>query len=304
MSRVQRPKSEGDNSVVPPRELVARASLVIHAPRASAWQRLLAPETITRILPVTEVVLPWRGGEPFKWSFTLEGRASTVEGRVHQLLEERLLVYEYLDPHSRDVHGANDNVHRVTIELRDAGPYGDATQIEVTQDGNLTEMAKAHAAGGWRLALNNLKWLSKNARSPLARREALGPRWVVPRLPKPSSGVASLSAPGPDCRGLKKKRNPTQLRIGAGESSCVGNCCRRTQPREDPMPESTEDALYAIRRALSAQDQQFAAFVEAFSELSPDTRLDVSPAVLEAIEATTVVPHVRTPTPTLNALRG
>lgn len=70
------------------------------------------------------------------------------------------------------------------------------------------------------------------------------------------------------------------------------------------MPESTEDALYAIRRALSAQDQQFAAFVEAFSELSPDTRLDVSPAVLEAIEATTVVPHVRTPTPTLNALRG
>jgi uncharacterized protein YndB with AHSA1/START domain len=134
---------------------VAHASVVIRAPRSAVWRALLAPETIPKIMPVTEVVAPWRRGEPFVWVLELAGRASRVEGRVHRVADERLLEYEYADPHSRDVLGV-DNVHRVTIELS-----GDAddTRVAVVQDANLSEAARAHAEGGWRLALNHLKGL-------------------------------------------------------------------------------------------------------------------------------------------------
>lgn len=46
-------------------ELVACASVIIRASRSSVWRALLAPETITQIMPVNEVIAPWRLGERF-----------------------------------------------------------------------------------------------------------------------------------------------------------------------------------------------------------------------------------------------
>jgi len=136
-------------------DLVARASVVIRAPRRAVWSALLAPATIPEILPVSEVVQGWRLGEPFVWVFSLGDIESRVEGRVVAVVEERLLEYEYVDPHARVVQGTH-NVHRVTIELSDDDL---ATRVSVVQDANLSLEAQAHAEGGWRLALNNLRTL-------------------------------------------------------------------------------------------------------------------------------------------------
>ena len=106
-------------------------------------------------MPVAEVIAGFAPGEPFVWVFKLAGRESRVWGHVHRLEHERLLEYEYGDPHSRDVLGVVD-VHRVIIELSRAGAD---THVAVSQDANRSPAAAAHAAGGWRLALNNLKWL-------------------------------------------------------------------------------------------------------------------------------------------------
>ncbi|MBX3213834.1 MAG: SRPBCC domain-containing protein [Labilithrix sp.] len=136
-------------------DLVARAAVVIGAPRRTVWGALMAPETIPRIMLVSTVIAPWALGERFVWTFTLGGKGSRVEGYVHRVEDGELLEYDFGDPHSRDVLGV-DNVHRVVIALADdAGK----TRVSVTQDANLSEAARAHAEGGWRLALNNLKGL-------------------------------------------------------------------------------------------------------------------------------------------------
>ncbi|NUP11864.1 MAG: SRPBCC domain-containing protein [Polyangiaceae bacterium] len=141
--------------------LVARASVVIAASRAVVWGVLMSPETIPLIMPVTAVIAPWQPGQRFVWAFKLGPRESRVEGVVHRVEDERLLEYEYQDPHSRDVLGIQ-NAHRVTLELFDDG---DGTRLDVVQDANVSKAAQAHAEGGWRLALNNLKGLVEQSRS-------------------------------------------------------------------------------------------------------------------------------------------
>jgi uncharacterized protein YndB with AHSA1/START domain len=137
-------------------DLVAHTAVVIRASRRAVWRSLMAPETVPQIMPVTKVVVPWRLGQPFLWEFAFGGTASRVEGQVLRVEDERLLAYDYGDPHSRDVLGVPDHIHRVTIEL--TGEAGE-TRISVTQDANRSEAARAHAEGGWRLALNHLKGL-------------------------------------------------------------------------------------------------------------------------------------------------
>lgn len=106
-------------------------------------------------MPITEVLAPWRAGEPFAWAFEMQEVRTLVEGRVHHLEPGVLLAYEFGDPHSREVLH-RENVHQVSIALMDDGPV---TRVSVTQDANISAAAHAHAEGGWRLALNHLKGL-------------------------------------------------------------------------------------------------------------------------------------------------
>lgn len=131
----------------------ARASVIIRAPRSGVWRALLDPETIPMIMPITKVVAPWRLGEAFVWEFELAGKPTRVDGHVHGLSDERVLEYDYVDPHSREVLGRRD-VHGVRVELSEVD---DGTLVSVVQNANVTAEANAHAEGGWRLALHNLK---------------------------------------------------------------------------------------------------------------------------------------------------
>lgn len=135
--------------------LVARVSVVIEAPRQTVWATLVAPDTITKITPVSEVVAPWRPSAAFVWGFEMLGERTLVEGAVRRFDENRALEYDFVDPHTRDLLH-REHLHRVSIELFDEGA---ATRVTVTQDGNIGSAAHAHAEGGWRLALNHLKRL-------------------------------------------------------------------------------------------------------------------------------------------------
>jgi uncharacterized protein YndB with AHSA1/START domain len=133
--------------------LVARACVVVGASRRAVWDALLTPATITKIMPVSEVVSEWRLGEPFEWTFDMNGTRLSVRGLVHRMEPERLFEYEYVDPHSMEFLHV-ENVHQVTIELSDEAG---CTRVAVVQDANVTKATHLHAEGGWRLALNNLK---------------------------------------------------------------------------------------------------------------------------------------------------
>lgn len=144
-------------------DLLARAVVDIAAPRVRVFSALLEPATIRRILPVDEVLLPWRVGEPFAWTFDLLGRPTRVDGHVLVVDAPERLVYTFEDPHERVVHG-RALVHRVTIDLESRG-NGDlpSTRVTVTQDANGTAAAHAHAEGGWRFALAHLRVLVEGA---------------------------------------------------------------------------------------------------------------------------------------------
>ena len=121
---------------------------MITAARSSVWDVLVRPETICQIMPVTEVISEWRPASVFVWRFEMLGKIHDVRGTVLRYDAGHVLEYEYLDPLVRDNH------HRVRIELSDDGT---STRVSVVQDNNLTRAAIAHAEGGWRLALSNLK---------------------------------------------------------------------------------------------------------------------------------------------------
>jgi uncharacterized protein YndB with AHSA1/START domain len=127
---------------------VASASVVITAPRSRVWEVLVRPETIFEIMPVRDVIAAWRPASAFVWRFEMQGKILDVTGTVLRYEADRVLEYDYLDPLVRN------NRHRVTIELSEEGT---ATRVSVVQDRNLTRAALAHAEGGWRLALSNLK---------------------------------------------------------------------------------------------------------------------------------------------------
>jgi uncharacterized protein YndB with AHSA1/START domain len=141
------------------KELVARASVVVCASRRFVWEALLTPVTVTKIMPVVEVVSGWHVGEPFVWTMEMSGRHIRLQGVVHRIEGEALLEYEYEDPYSRDLLQL-EHVHRVKIELSDDA-HG--TRVTVVQDANVTKAEHAHAEGGWRMALNNLKGLVERA---------------------------------------------------------------------------------------------------------------------------------------------
>jgi uncharacterized protein YndB with AHSA1/START domain len=138
--------------------LIARAAVTVNASTAKVWDALVNPEVIVRYLPAASVVSEWRVDSPIVWKGEMEGRSFELRGTVLRLEPERLLEYD----HSRPIFRASGPIlstarhHRVTIELSSVGAR---TQISVTDEGSTTERERAHADGGWRLALANMKAL-------------------------------------------------------------------------------------------------------------------------------------------------
>ena len=135
--------------------MVATVSLTIDAPRASVWAALVDGAAITRYMFVTEVESEWRVGAPIRWKGEFGDRLLDIAGLIRRIENGRTLGYSYVDP----ITGGE---RRVSIELSDEVPE---TRITVVQEGHARDVERAHAEGGWRLTLNNLKWLLERGAS-------------------------------------------------------------------------------------------------------------------------------------------
>jgi uncharacterized protein YndB with AHSA1/START domain len=117
--------------------LVARASVVVSASRRAVWDALMMPDTISKIMPVVEVVSGWRLGRPFVCTIDMPGQRSGVHGVVHRIEPERLLEYEYAASSSR----IGSAMHRQAPE---ASPNGMAYP-ERTPTSNAPTVSSARA---------------------------------------------------------------------------------------------------------------------------------------------------------------
>ena len=135
------------------KNLIAKASVSIDAPREDVWQALLNPAAIKQYMFGTTVVSDWKEGSPIVWKGEWQGKSYEDKGVILQLKPERTIQYSHFSPLS-GMPDRPENYHTVTVELS-----GDEnqTQVELSQDKNASDEERAEAEKNWGMMLAGLK---------------------------------------------------------------------------------------------------------------------------------------------------
>jgi uncharacterized protein YndB with AHSA1/START domain len=132
---------------------IAQASITIDAPKAEVWQALIDPDAIKQYMFGTTVTSQWRQGAPIRWKGEWQGKAYEDKGEILTLDRERRLRYSHFSPLS-GLPDLPENYHTVTIDLREENGR---THVDLAQDHNPTEEARAHSQKNWETMLEGLK---------------------------------------------------------------------------------------------------------------------------------------------------
>jgi uncharacterized protein YndB with AHSA1/START domain len=135
------------------KNLIARASVTVHAPSERVWDALVNPEAIKQYMFGTSVVTDWCEGSPIIWQGEWQGRAYEDKGVILQLKPGRTLQYSHFSPLS-GLPDKPESYHTVTIEL---SGKGNQTRVSLAQDNNPTEQARDHSEKNWGIMLTALK---------------------------------------------------------------------------------------------------------------------------------------------------
>jgi uncharacterized protein YndB with AHSA1/START domain len=135
------------------KNLVARASISINAPREKVWNALVNPEAIKQYMFGTQVVSDWREGSAIVWKGEWQGKPYEDKGVVLQIKPGRSIQYSHFSPLSGLADKA-ENYHKVTIDLSTVEYQ---TRVSLTQDKNASEEERAHSEKNWEMMLAALK---------------------------------------------------------------------------------------------------------------------------------------------------
>lgn len=135
------------------KNLIAKTSVTINAPKAKVWNALVNPEAIKQYMFGTTAVSDWREGSAIVWKGEWQGKAYEDKGVILQFKPERTLQYSHFSPLA-GLPDKPDNYHTVTIDLADAG---DQTQVSLAQDNNQTEKERDDSGKNWAMMLAALK---------------------------------------------------------------------------------------------------------------------------------------------------
>jgi uncharacterized protein YndB with AHSA1/START domain len=135
------------------RGLVAKQSVMIHAPVAKVWDALTDPELIKKYMFGSTVTSDWTKGSPITFAGEWQGRRYEDKGVILRVEAPRVLEYSHFSPLSGQADRP-ENYHTVAIELS-ASDHG--TVVSLSQDNNATEQARQHSEKNWGAMLANLK---------------------------------------------------------------------------------------------------------------------------------------------------
>ncbi len=133
--------------------LIARASIRIHAPGEKVWDALVNPAAIRQYMFGTTVVSDWREGSPIVWKGEWQGKPYADKGVILQLKPGRVLQYSHFSPLA-GLPDTPENYHHVTVEL---AAEGNQTRVSLAQDNNESEDDQAHSQQNWEMMLAALK---------------------------------------------------------------------------------------------------------------------------------------------------
>lgn len=140
---------------MPTTQDLARATILIDAPRAQIWKALVSPAAIKQYMFGADVSTDWKEGSPITWSGEWRGKQFEDKGQILQVKPERRLQYTHFSPLA-GLPDTPENYHTVTIELSDVDGQ---TMVTLMQDNTSTEEARKHSEQNWNTMLEGLKKL-------------------------------------------------------------------------------------------------------------------------------------------------
>ena len=134
-------------------DFVAKVSVSVASAKSKVWNALIDPQVVARYMFGATVVSSWKEGDPIVWKGEWKGKPFEDKGIVLRIEPDRVLSYSHFSP----LGGKPDvpeNYHTVTIELSE---HNGTTLVQLSQDGNPTDEARAHSEQNWRTMLEGLK---------------------------------------------------------------------------------------------------------------------------------------------------
>ena len=135
------------------KDLIAKASIMIHASPKMVWDALTNPDLIRIYMFGTTVVSDWKQGSPIVWKGEWQERRYEDKGVILAFEPEHVIRYNHFSPLS-GTPDIPENYHTVTITLV---RMGDATLVSLAQDNNEDEEARKHSEENWKTMLTGLK---------------------------------------------------------------------------------------------------------------------------------------------------
>ena len=135
--------------------LKVEKTVVIHASPDVVWHALTDRETIKKYFFGTEAISEWKEGSSLIFQGEWEGKTYQDKGTILAAEPGILLQYNYWSGFS-GLEDAPENYSLVTYRMTSEPGQ---TTLRLTQEGFPSEVAKAHAEGGWDMVLDNLKKL-------------------------------------------------------------------------------------------------------------------------------------------------
>ena len=133
---------------------VARAEVIVKAPRRAVWSALTDPEQVRSWMVGTTLTTDWEVGSPITWRGEMNGKPSEDKGEVLEADEPRRLSTTHYSP----LMGQEDrpeNYHTVTWTLT---PTRDGrTTVALEQDGNDSQEQAEQFSQNWQQMLESLK---------------------------------------------------------------------------------------------------------------------------------------------------
>jgi uncharacterized protein YndB with AHSA1/START domain len=133
---------------------VARAEVIVTAPRSAVWGALTDPEQVRSWMMGTTLTTDWEVGSPITWRGEMDGRPYEDKGEVLEVEEQSRLSMTHYSP----LMGQEDrpeNYHTVTWTLT---PTRDGrTTVALEQDGNDSQEQAEQFSQNWQQMLESLK---------------------------------------------------------------------------------------------------------------------------------------------------
>ena len=135
------------------KQMTAKATTSIAAPRSKVWDALVTPAAIKQYMFGADVDSDWREGSRITWQGEFKGEKYEDKGVIVTLDPERTLQYTHFSPLSGKPDKP-ENYHTVTVNL---SGEGNKTDVLLSQDNNADEKTRNESEKNWDAMLTGLK---------------------------------------------------------------------------------------------------------------------------------------------------